>query len=186
MPKTFKFLKWHGKKAVALLVLTVVLAVGMVGGTVAFIVTQTDALTNVFEPANVNSIVNGNVITNDSETAVYVRAAIILSWVADDGSALITAPAAGEYTLTVNENDGWFKASDGFWYYKYEVAAGENAPALISGDVTVTNAPDGYKLSVEVLSSVIQSNPATAITSSWQAVDVWVENGQTVLVAKTN
>ena len=52
MPKTFKFLKWHGKKAVALLVLTVVLAVGMVGGTVAFIVTQTDALTNVFESKN--------------------------------------------------------------------------------------------------------------------------------------
>ena len=53
MSGKFKFLKWHGKKAVAVLVLALLLTVAIIGATVAFVVVYTDSLHNVFAPATI-------------------------------------------------------------------------------------------------------------------------------------
>lgn len=169
MPKTFKFLKWSGKKAVALFVLTIVLAVAAVGSTVAYIVTKTGEVKNTFTPPDLDIEITGDVIENTGDVPVYVRAAIVANWVNEtDGSILSTQPELGEIPL----KDGWVKGSDGFYYYTVALESKATAPELIeSGKLTVPTAPSAdYTLQIQVLSSAIQSTPTEAVINSWTAV----------------
>ena len=103
MSKTFQFFIWSGKKAVAFLVLTVALSLAIVGTTLAYIITQTDILQNIFEPAKVDIEIKGNDIENKSDVDVYIRAAVVVNWVDDNGTPedksddviLSTSPVAG-------------------------------------------------------------------------------------------
>lgn len=171
MPKSFQFLKWSGKKAVILLILTVALALGAVGGTLAFIVTYTHSLTNVFTPANLDISITGEKIKNTGDVPVYVRAAVVVNWV-DENAIVANAPKVGEnYTIDFNTAGGWFQASDGFWYYKDPLPAGDPAPELIKR-VTQKNTTGSYTLSVEILSAGIQAAPTEAVEKAWLAVEV--------------
>ena len=173
MPKSFQFLKWSGKKAVILLILTVALALGAVGGTLAFIVTYTHSLTNVFTPANLDISITGEKIKNTGDVPMYVRAAVVVNWV-DENAIVANAPKVGEnydYTIEFNTDGGWFQASDGFWYYKDPLPAGDSAPELIKG-VTQKNTTSSYTLSVEILSAGIQAAPTEAVEKAWLAVEV--------------
>lgn len=179
MSKTFQFFIWSGKKAVAYLVLTVVLSVAIVGTTLAYIITQTDILQNIFEPAEVNIEIAGDDITNTGDTDVYVRAAVVVNWVDGDGAILSTMPVAGvDYTVEFNTAGGWVQGSDTFWYYTGVVKAANDsnnddvAPTLIT-TLTQTDAQkkDGYTLTVQVLSSAIQAEPADAVTGAWTSVE---------------
>lgn len=174
MPKTFKFLKWSGNKAVALFVLTIVLAVAAVGSTVAYIVTKTGEVKNTFTPPDINIDISGDNIANKGDIPVYVRAAVVVNWVNEtDGSILSATPVEGtDYTITYNTTGGWVKGSDGFWYYPQPLAPKDNpgasAPGLLG--YTVKTDKEGYKLQVQVLSSAIQATPAEAVINSWTAV----------------
>lgn len=173
MPKTFKFFKWSGKKAVAFFVLTVVLAVAVFSSTLAYIIVKTDGLPNAFTPPTVDVEIEGNTVTNKGDIPVYVRAAVVVTWVKDDGTTLAQAPIAGtDYTVEYNTDAGWFQASDGFWYYTDAVEAGASAGNLIKALTDNGTAPDGYELSVQVISAGIQSTPAEAVQSAWSAVQV--------------
>ena len=82
MQKTFHFLKWSGKKAILLSVLTIILAVAAIGATLAFIIVQTPPIENTFPPPNLSiNIIEGNDIQNDGDVPVYVRAAVVVNWV---------------------------------------------------------------------------------------------------------
>ena len=180
MPKTFKFLKWSGTKAVALFVLTILLAVAAVGSTVAYIVTKTGEVKNTFTPPNLDIEINvaNNEIVNEGEVPVYVRAAVVVNWVNEtDGSILSATPVEGtDYTITYNTAGGWVKGSDGFWYYKTALDSEATAETLLSVTQTEAQAAakPGYKLQVQVLSEAIQTTPASAVQESW---GVTVENG---------
>ena len=170
MPKTFKFLKWSGNKAVALFVLTIVLAVAAVGSTVAYIVTKTGEVTNTFTPPNLDIEINvaNNEIENAGDVPVYVRAAIVANWVDEDGTILSTQPS-----VTYSINAGWEQGSDGFYYYTGIVPAhSNNTVALLAEDGITVNgtAPSGYTLQVQVLSSAIQTTPTEAVINGWTAV----------------
>ena len=175
MPKTFKFFIWSGKKAVAFLVLTVVLSVAIVGSTLAYIFVKTNELNNTFTPGEVEISISGSTITNVEDTDVYVRAAVVVTWVnTTDGSTLSTMPVAGvDYDVEFNTADGWVQGSDTFWYYTGVVKAANDgdddvAPTLITSlTQTDDQKKDGYTLTVQVLSSAIQAEPQSAITESW-------------------
>ena len=175
MSKTFQFFIWSGKKAVAFLVLTVALSVAIVGTTLAYIITQTDILQNIFEPAEVNIEIDGDDITNTGDTDVYVRAAVVINWVDGDGAILSTMPVAGvDYDIVFNEDtaltSGWVQGSDTFWYYvDTPLEAGKTANALINS-ITQKTTKDGYTLRVQVLSSAIQAEPAEAVFGAWTSV----------------
>ena len=179
MPKTFKFFIWSGKKAVAFLVLTVVLSVAIVGSTLAYIFVKTNELNNTFTPGEVEISITGDDITNTGDTDVYVRAAVVVTWVnTTDGSTLSTTPVAGvDYDVEFNTADGWTKGSDGFWYYTGVVKAANDgdddvAPTLITSlTQTDSQKKDGYTLTVQVLSSAIQATPAEAVVNSWTSVE---------------
>lgn len=190
MPKTFKFFIWSGKKAVAFLVLTVVLSVAIVGSTLAYIFVKTNELNNTFTPGEVDISISGSTITNVEDTDVYVRAAVVVTWVnTTDGSTLSTMPVADtDYTVAFNTADGWTKGSDGFWYYTKVLKAANDsnnddvAPTLITSlTQTDSQKKDGYTLTVQVLSSAIQATPAEAVVNSWTSV-ASVNNDKTLTI----
>ena len=176
MSKTFQFFIWSGKKAVAFLVLTVALSVAIVGTTLAYIITQTDILQNIFEPAKVDIEIKGNDIENKSDVDVYIRAAVVVNWVDGDGVILSTSPVAGvDYDIVFNEDtaltSGWVQGSDTFWYYvDTPLEAGKTANALINS-ITQKTTKDGYTLTVQVISSAIQAEPAEAVRGAWTSVE---------------
>ena len=172
MPKTFKFFIWSGKKAVASLVLTIVLSIAIVGSTLAYIIVKTNELNNTFTPGEVDISIDGDDIKNVGDTDVYVRAAVIVNWVnTEDGTTLSTMPLAGtDYSAEFNTAGGWVQGSDGFWYYaNAPLAVGATANTLINS-VTELKPLTGYKLTVQIISSAIQSTPADAVVNSWTSV----------------
>lgn len=172
MQKTFHFLKWSGKKAILLSVLTIILAVAAIGATLAFIIVQTTPIENTFPPPNLSiNIIEGNNIQNDGDVPVYVRAAVVVNWVDGEGAILSEQPTAGDYTLTIA--DGWVKGADGFYYHTAPLASQAQETLITTATQNTTKA--GYTLRVQVLASAIQTTPTNAVVESW---GVAVENGQ--------
>ena len=187
MQKTFHFLKWSGKKAVAFLFISVALAMAVAGTTLAFIKVMTEPLTNEFQPAtvSVNKSTDGKGVINNGDVDVYVRVAVIFTWesTSEENNIMSSPPVAGvNYELSMAE--GWAKAADGFWYCMNPVA-----PNLIRNAISsvklIGNAPAGHDLSVELLIDAIQADPANAVIESWESGVTSVnENG--TLVLKSN
>ena len=179
MPKQFQFLRWQGKRAVALLVLTLSLTSVVVLGTVAYIIDSTDMLTNIFTPAEIASevVVSGTEISarNTGDVEAYIRATVVVTWVDSTGNVHAVAPVRGtDYTISYDTTGSWVYGNDGFWYYKSVVPAGTEtvsvtAPLITSyGLVGGASVPEGATgLSVEVLTSAIQTEPTTTVSSVW-------------------
>lgn len=154
------------------------------GGTVAYLSASAGPLTNQFEiEDSVNPViqetVTGNVKSNvtvnvgETDYPVYVRAAVVVTW-QKDGNVYWQAPVKGiDYAITMNETD-WFKADDGYWYYRSPVASEGSTTALINTCAPAKAAPaDGYVLSVEILAQTIQA-VGTTDTGETPAVEtVW-------------
>lgn len=171
------------RKAVAWILAAVLLTV-TVGVTVAYLMAQTPSLANTFTPVEVKCEVEenfnpaGNVkdnvkVRNKGDIPAYIRASIVINWVSDSGSIYGGAPVLDEhYTVTLGAN-GWFRGTDGFYYYRSPIAAGDVTANLIDIIQPVANtAPEGYTLSVQILASAVQAEPTEAVTTLWPAVTV--------------
>jgi hypothetical protein len=173
MRKTFRIFKWSGKKAVVLFVLTVVLVVAAVDTTLAFLAVRTDSIENRYPTPQIEVRIEENMITNAGDMPVYVRAATVATWVSttDEKTILSEAPVVGEdYNYTLTYGEGWFKATDGFYYYSSPVDGGDSVEFLAGA--THNNRIAGYELVITVVSAAIQATPAEAINESWPAVSV--------------
>ena len=169
----------HGRRLgfgrqVLLLAALVVIAMGVVGGTVAYLVTKTDPVVNTFTPGVVSCKIDetfdgttkSNVyVTNTGNTNAYIRAAIIVTWKDAAGNIAATVPAKGtDYTLELNETD-WVE-HDGYYYYKGSVAPNAQTEKLIKTCTDLRSNGD-YTLCVEILADAIQSSPDSAVTQAW-------------------
>lgn len=169
----------HGRRLgfgrqVLLLAAIVVIAMGVVGGTVAYLVTKTDPVVNTFTPGVVSCEIDetfdgttkSNVyVTNTGNTNAYIRAAIIVTWKDAAGNIAATVPAKGtDYTLELNETD-WVE-HDGYYYYKGSVAPNAQTEKLITTCTDLRSNGD-YTLCVEILADAIQSSPDSAVTQAW-------------------
>ena len=163
-------------KRILLLAALVMILTAAIGGTIAYIVTSTTAVENTFTPAKVETEIketfDGTVKTNVSvkntgEVAAYIRAAIVVSWKTTTGETYAIAPGADDYTITLNETD-WVKIGD-YWYCKAPVAVGANTAVLIDECKLKEGVtpPNGYYLSVDVITSAIQAEPTDAVTGAW-------------------
>lgn len=148
-------------KSMLLLALVAMLLLGSVGGTVAFLVTSTNSVENVFTPANLDTdiveVVEGNVkksitVKNNGNVPVYVRVAIIGYYV-DDKTGNIVAPWDGtpDYDKTY-----WTLESDGFYYYKRILQPNESTANLLNNSIT-SDTKDGAHLVITVMHQSIQS-----------------------------
>lgn len=164
-------------KAAVLLTAAVLLIGTVVGSTVAYLIAQTDAVENTFEYAEVSCEVKedfngGNTkknvqITNTGSTDAYIRATYVVNWLDAQGKIVASVPGGYSYTLTENPDNKWTKSTDGYFYYLTPVAPGDSTPgSLLTCTVTRPENPE-YRLSVEILATAIQSEPASAVTEAW-------------------
>lgn len=165
----------------------------LVGGVVAYLSTSTGAVINIFtadestDPQVMEEFdesVKQNVYVNvgdnssggeDKGYAVYVRAAVVVTWKdKKDGNVLGTIPAAGtDYTINYNTTD-WFQGADGFWYHKTAVAsAGDTAVLIESCTAVEEKTPEGYGLNVEIIAQTIQAIGTTDAGETPAVTDAW-------------
>ena len=149
-----------------------------VGGTLAYLATQTGSVANTFTPTSVGThideVKDGNVkknvtVTNTGSTDAYVRAAIVVTWINDDGQVYPQAPVLGtDYTMELNTGTtGAWTAYNGYYYCKAPVAGGGKTGVLISSAEPTGDAPEGYYLSIEILAQAIQAEPKAAVIDAW-------------------
>lgn len=156
------------------------LLVGMVGGSLAFLLSSTEAVNNTFTPAQVpptiaetfNDNLKSNVtVINHGEVAAFIRAAVIVNWLDENGD-IAGNPEGHTHELDLNLTaTGWFDGGDGYYYHKAPVAAngGETEVLITSAKPT---AGKQYKLQVEIAAQTIQTVPTTVVEAKWPAVAV--------------
>lgn len=163
----------------AALALALVLTLS-VGGTVAYLFTNTDPVTNTFTPAEAKVEIEENFdgtykteikVKNEGNIPVYVRVMLVASYQKDDGicavhTAELTSPILldGDYNST-----DWVKGSDGYYYYKTKVAADSTTTDLLGTNKSITlGQHEGCcKMHVDVLAQAIQAQPDSAIKDAW-------------------
>ena len=176
------------KQPVALVALLLLLCC-TVAGTLAYLVTSTDPVTNTFTPASVSTEVKETFkdgvksdvkIKNTGDIPAYIRAAVIINWADATGKvygggtpAASTEEVTGDYTISYNTDGSWKQIGD-YWYYTKPVAADSlTEKALIESCAPVAGkAPEGYNLQVTILADGIQadgvaSNGKTPMEDAW-------------------
>lgn len=170
-------------KTMLIVALCSLIALCTVGGIWAYLVSRPDPITNTFEPAFVTCEVeeqfDGNTksdvrIRNTGNVDAFVRAAVIVNFVSDDGKILATAPQEGVDFSIVWATSEWKKGTDGFWYHSSAVSADSLTVPLIQS-ASVISAPDGYSLDIQIIATAIQSNPEKAVSEAW---GITPENGK--------
>ena len=169
MPKKFYIQEKSRKKAIIFSTAIVFLAVVMLGSTLAYVIARTNSIKNTFTPSVIDVALTyspevgleGNYVENVGDVPVYARVAIVATWVNSAGQTHSTSPS-----LEVTLAEGWKKGSDGFYYLTSTLAA-DATSIPVESVVYPNNAPQGYTLKVQVLASVIQSDPAEAVYSAW-------------------
>ncbi|MBQ8623351.1 MAG: hypothetical protein IJ424_03110 [Oscillospiraceae bacterium] len=179
----------------AMIIISLLLIFGVTtASTLAYVVTKTDALVNLFESSEVGSAVseknnsntetvfeNGVVenvvikedvrIKNTGNTPAYIRAMVIINWKDVDGNVYAESPVEGtDYNISYVSD--WVKGADGFYYYTSPVEANEYTKVLIescSQNRTLTVGDKTYNLSVEVVASSIQATPVNVVKEQWSS-----------------
>ena len=160
---------------VMVIALLVLLAVCIIGGSVAYLVSRPGSLTNDFVPAKVTCAVEERFadgvksdvkIRNTGNVDAYIRAAVVVTFRTADGKVLATTPRENvDYAVTWADR-GWRKGSDGFWYYADTVAPnGVTAPLIMTA--AALSVPEGYSLHVQIIAAAVQSDPEDAVKSAW-------------------
>lgn len=171
--------RFRWRKEFVLLVSVFAMIAGVVGGTVAYLVADTDPLTNNFDLAEVscrveeefdNQIKENVKIQNTGDIPAYIRAKVVVTWKDEDGNVYGQAPIE-ETDYTIQFNEGVWKREGDYWYYDEPVApVTENncyTLVLINRCSSSGTEPEGYHLSVEILAEAIQSEPTKAIQEAW-------------------
>ena len=160
------------KSLTALIALTLIICLA-VGGTVAFIVTQTQAVKNTFTPSDVevkiqevfqdnikSSITVLNVDDADKEDVpCYIRVKLVSNIQDNDDNVLRAAPLQ-KFDL----GNDWIDGGDGCYYYKNVVAVGDSTSNLLAEGANIT-LTEGQV--VEVLAEGIQAMPKQAVIDAW-------------------
>lgn len=182
----------HRKRLWTGIALALALCCVVSGITLAYIFTNTAEVKNEFVPAEVSCEVvetfdgetkSDVTIKNTGKTDSYIRAAIVVTWMSEDGTQVsATKPIAGtDYSVTFASGTAWEASADGFWYFKNPVAVGATTDVLIESCTCLVTPPEGFYLSVEIVASAIQASPTTVVTTNWSS-GVSGVNGTTLVI----
>lgn len=180
-----KVIRWN--RSFVVLAALLVLVLGIVGTTLAWLTDKTEDQTNTFEYAKVscqvledvnsNETRKSNVrIQNTGNTEAYIRATYVVTYRDEAGNILYeTLKDNWKVDLTQDINtDSWAKGDDGYWYCKTPVAPGAETPALFKAPIDGNGRfLDGGRSKehaityVEILATAIQSQPVKAMGEAW-------------------
>lgn len=172
--------KRRSNRSLVLTISVIALVVCIVGASLAYLFTKSDGITNTFTPTEVTTDIVEKLdkgvkesvqIKNSGDIEAYIRAKVVVTWKATDGSGNVYGKMPvkdTDYTVSYNTTD-WFEV-DGIWYYNQSVAAGSITNNLLTDmkKVEGVTVPDGYDLSVEIIAEAIQSQPRTTVTEAWE------------------
>ena len=176
--RRIKLTKRNIRRITLIACLVLVLGIG-VGGTVAYLYTNTQTVNNQFTPGRVtcevvetfdNNIKSDVKVKNTGNTEAYIRATVIVNWVDADGN--VCALTHDAPTITYTTDTKWTKNADGFWYYSDPVAPDAVTTKLIDSAESVYQA-DGCKLQIKVIASAIQAEGTGATANgpaAWGAL----------------
>lgn len=162
-------------KTILALALVALLLTCAVGGTMAYLVTQTNAVTNTFTPAKVTcaveedftqgtSIKRNVQIQNTGNTDAWIRATVVGNWVKD---GKIVAPWTDDINYNIAD---WTKVGN-YYYYNSKVAAGGKTNNLFKEYSASVNA-DGAHLELTIVCQAVQSNLGTSAQAAFKAAQV--------------
>lgn len=195
--------KFINKKFIVVTALALLFFV-TVGSTLAYIFTKTEPVENTFNPSKVacavvennkadensaNIVETGSTktdvkIKNTGDTDAYIRVAVVVNWMSDDGTKVwATKPVEDkDYTISYDLSNGWVDGNDGYYYYTKAVPPtdGSNLTSILIENATqINDGPKGtdgtqYYLSIEIVASAIQSNGMGANS----ALEAWAKAQQ--------
>ena len=161
------------------LLMAILMLIGVVAGsTVAYLITKTDGVANTFEYGKVSCDVGETFdgktkkdvyVTNTGNISAYIRATYVINWLDTDGNIVASVPDGYSYSLTLNPGNKWKKIGD-YYYYPDPVAPDHLTDgSLLTCTVEYPQdlANPEYTLSVEILATAVQSEPANAISEAW-------------------
>ena len=149
-----------------LLILCIILAFLSIGITMALNLTSTEPKVNTFISGNIScEVQNDYSIKNTGNTSSYIRTDIIVNWMDESGNIYAINP---EYTFELGTD--WKQSTkDGYYYYTKEVNEAEYTSILMSEFKNISDAPEGYSLSINILAEAIQSGDNNkAIENAWE------------------
>lgn len=162
-----------------ILAMSLLLIMGIgVGGTVAYLMTNTREVVNEFVPGEVegkveedfdNSKKTSITVKNTGNTECFVRLMLIPYWVDEDGNQKLGL-AAWKPNFTIN--DSWFTDTvEGvtFYYYMLPVDPEKSTANLIGSNSKIELAvdEDGNRQVLEVFAQCVQSTPKQAVADLW-------------------
>ena len=162
------------KRLTTLLLSGLLLVTLIVGGTVAYLVTQVTPVTNTFTPSHVTCEVNekfdgtvqSNVnVTNTGDTDAYICVKLVTYRVNEARQHIGGTATIPSFTPGAN----WVKHGD-YYYYTLSVAPGGKPSDDLISSITLEGPytdTDGGKQVIEVMAEAIQSGPANAVGDSW-------------------
>lgn len=183
-------LKIPRKSRVFLLAVLVLMVAITAGGTLAWLMTSSNFMTNNFlvpevTPTICETFANGtksnvyikNEVSSEKGIDVYIRVALVPTWETADGNHVAPMPASlSDLNMNMNVSngtDGWKQIGD-YYYYTAKVAPGGNTSNLIE---TAEVNPDsagakaGYRMNLQVLAEAIQATEP-AVKEAWPEA-VW-------------
>lgn len=165
-PRRKRRLRW--RKEFVLLCSAVVLLIGLVGGSLAYLFTNTNPVRNTFTPAAVDVEINEDFknqvkkdvsFKNTGDVPVYMRARLVINWT-DSEENIVPAPAS-RYTVNTSglalPGSGWVQNGN-YYYYTSPVPAGVTTSNLVDSITAITPEKPEYFLLVDVLVETIQAD----------------------------
>lgn len=183
-----KVIRWN--RSFVVLAALLVLVLGIVGTTLAWLTDTTEDRTNTFEYAKVSCKVLETItdttksdvrIQNTGNTDAYIRATYVVTIRDEEGNILYDAYETEDFKKYMTDLEGkitdvrWQEGEDGYWYYSLPVAPNEYTENLFNDMIHPLsiwiNEPfvDTY---IEILASAVQAMPTNAVEEAWAGAKV--------------
>ncbi len=160
----------------AMALATVLLLALTIGGTVAWLTSKTNDITNTFTPSKVmcavseifdeDTGVKSNVnVTNVGDTDAFIRVKLVTYRTNAEGKHIGGVAEVPEF----DPGDGWVKYGD-YYYYTKPVAPNEKPESDLISRIqleSVYTDADGGCQAMDVMAEAIQSEPAEAVGEAW-------------------
>lgn len=163
-------------RVTAIVMATVLLLALAIGGTVAWLSTKDEPITNTFLPSKVACKVTEDFdsttgektnvnVENTGNTQAFIRVKLVTYRTNDQGQHIGGTAALPDFELGAD----WVEY-DGYYYYKLPVAAGGKPEADLTKKMTLKgncDGADGGHQAIDVMAEAIQSVPEAAVKAAW-------------------
>lgn len=165
----------RGGRMTALTVALALILTVAIGGTIAWLVTKTDSITNTFQPSQVTCEVEEDFnkdtgvkkdikVQNTGDIDAFIRVKLVTYRTNDKGQHIGGTATLPSFTLGEN----WVEYDD---YYYYTKPVAPNAYTEVLTDAAITLASyddaDGGHQAIDVMAEAIQSVPEKAVGEAW-------------------